>query len=184
MNGVRVTILKGAYIVTRRGERHDRSGLRWVLFALFEIVLALGPLPAPLVGQATLSEHMISGIKGLRSLAIGVRMNDQFAVASAKEMADIIEVALHRSIPELHLSNSDSSSSWLELNVVAGEDGGMLELSTYRWVRVLESGIDIFTKVWWDQRVIVGTLSRHALQENIESLATSFAADVIRAKHP
>jgi hypothetical protein len=80
------------------------------------------------------------------------------------------------------LSNAENAPAWLELRIVTSDAGGFLEVSVYRWVKVLASGEDIFSKVWWDSRAIFGGVSKRALQEALDTLLTSFAADYFRAK--
>jgi hypothetical protein len=68
------------------------------------------------------------------------------------------------------------------LSVITTDAGGFLELSVYRWVKVLDSSEDIFSKVWWDSRVVFGGVSKKSLQQSLDALLTSFAADYFRAK--
>ncbi len=94
----------------------------------------------------------------------------------------MVELGLHRRVPELALSDTMNVQAWLELSVITTEAGGFLEVSVYRWVRVLDSDEDVFSKVWWDKRVVFGGASRKYLQEVLDVLLTSFAADYYRAK--
>jgi hypothetical protein len=103
-------------------------------------------------------------------------------VASLKEWGDMIEIGLHRKIPDLVVSDTKKSSDWFELNIITTDAGGLVEISLYRWVRLLASGEEVFTKVWWESRAIFGGVSKQAVQESLDTLLTSFAADYLRSK--
>lgn len=153
-------------------------------YAALAIILLATPLilPDPCFGQDPLAKHKISGLKGLRTLVIVVRPNTPRQIASLKEWEDMVEVGLRRNVPELNRSDAPTASAWLELSVITTDAGGFLELSVYRWVRVLSSGEEIFSKVWWDSRAVFGGVSKKSLQDMLDALITSFAADYFRAK--
>lgn len=152
--------------------------------ALLAFILLTTPLilAEPCLSQDALAEHKIRGLKGLRTLAVVVRPNTPREIASLKEWGDMVELGLHRNVPELNRSDVKSAPAWLELNVITTDAGGFLELSVYRWAKVLDSGEDVFSKVWWDSRVVFGGVSKKSLQESLDALLTSFAADYFRAK--
>jgi len=136
----------------------------------------------PCLGQEVLAAHKVNALKGLRSVAIVVRPNTPREVASLKEWGDMIEVGLHRKVPDLVVSGTEKSPDWFELNIITTDAGGFVEKSLYRWVSVLASGEKVVAKVWWDSRAIFGGVSRQALQESLDALLTSFAADYLRSK--
>ncbi|MBI2998300.1 MAG: hypothetical protein HYY46_07570 [Deltaproteobacteria bacterium] len=138
--------------------------------------------PGSSLGQDPLAGHKVKGLKGLRTLALVIRPNTPREVASLKEWADMVELRLHRNVPDLTLSDAANAPAWLELSIITTEAGGFLELSVYRWVKVLASGEETFSKVWWDSRAIFGGVSKEALQDSLDTLLTSFAADYFRAK--
>ena len=150
------------------------------LFALALIVMQL-ILAEPSFGQAALAEHKIRALKGLRTLAVVLLPNTPREVVTPKEWGDMVEVGLHRHLPALKFLRPTDTSDWLELSVITTDAGGSLELSLYRWVQVVASGEEIVAKVWWDSRGIFGSVSRRALQESLDALLTSFAADYLRA---
>ena len=148
----------------------------------FVLLTASVILSEPCFGQDALAEHKVRGLKGLRTLGVVVRPNTPREIASLKEWGDMVELGLHRDVPELNLSNATNAPAWLELSVITTDAGGFLELSVYRWVKVLDSSEDIFSKVWWDSRVVFGGVSKKSLQQSLDALLTSFAADYFRAK--
>jgi hypothetical protein len=138
--------------------------------------------PQLCLGQDVLAAHKVNALKGLRSVAVVLRPNTPRELASLKEWGDVIEVGLHRKVPDLVVSDTSKSSDWFELSIITTDAGGFVEICLYRWVTVLVSGEDVFAKVWWESRVIFGSVSKQAVQESLDTLLTSFAADYIRSK--
>ena len=137
----------------------------------------------PCFGQDALAGNMIKGLKNLRSVAVIVRPNTPREIASLKEWGDMVEVGLRRNVPDLgRLDDAQKAGAWLELSVITTDAGGFLELSLYRWVKVVDTGEEIFSKVWWDSRVVFGGISKRSLQDALDALLTSFAADYSRAR--
>jgi hypothetical protein len=92
-------------------------------------------------------------------------------------------LGLRRNVPELKIQADDrTAQGWIELSSITTEGGCFLELSVFRWVKVMDSGEEIFTKVWWNQRTGFGETTREHLKEFIDILLTSFAADYYRAQ--
>jgi len=135
----------------------------------------------PSLGQDVLGTHKVNALKGLRSVAIVVRPNTPREVATLKEWGDMVEVNLHRNVPALTVVGTEKSQNWLELSIITTDAGGFVEISLYRWVKVLSSGEEIVAKVWWDSRSIFGGVSKHAIKESLDALLTSFAADYLRS---
>ncbi len=94
----------------------------------------------------------------------------------------MIEIGLHRNVPGLALSDAKKSPDWYELSIITTDAGGFIEISVYRWVKVLASGEEVLAKVWWDSRAIFGAVSKQVVQESLDALLTSFAADYLRSK--
>ncbi len=94
----------------------------------------------------------------------------------------MVELGLHRDVPELKVSDATNARDWLELSVITTDAGGFLQLSVYRWAKILDSGEDVFSNVWSDSRVVFGGVSKRSLRESLDALLTSFAADYFRAK--
>lgn len=136
----------------------------------------------PCLGQDVLAAHKVNALIGLRSVAVVIRPNTPQEVASLKELGDMIEVGLHRNVPDLAVSGTEKSSDWFELSIITTDAGGFVEISLYRWVKVLASGEEVVAKVWWDSRAIFGGVSKHAVRESLDALLTSFAADYLRSK--
>lgn len=135
------------------------------------------------LGQDALAADKVNALKDLRSVAIVLRLNTPREIASLKEWGDMIEVGLHRRVPDLIVvSDTKKAPNWFELNIITTNEGGFVEISVYRWVRVLASGEEVVAKVWWDARAIFGGVSKQAVQESIDTLLTSFAADYLRSK--
>jgi|GEM_PF-3457521 hypothetical protein len=135
----------------------------------------------PCLGQDVLGTQKVNALKGLRSIAIVIRPNTPREVATLKEWSDMIEVGLHRNVPGLAVSGTEKSPNWLELSIVTTDAGGLIEISLYRWVKILASGEEVFAKVWWDSQAIFGGVSKQALQQSLDALLTSFAADYLLA---
>lgn len=136
----------------------------------------------PCFGQDMLDAHKVNALKGLHSVALVFRLKTPREVASLKEWSDMIEVGLHRNAPDLAVLGTEKSSDWLELNIITTDAGAFIEISLYRWVKVLASGEEVVAKVWWDSRAIFGGVSKHAVHESLDALLTSFAADYLRSK--
>lgn len=133
-------------------------------------------------GQDPLAEHKITGLKKLLTIAVVLRLNTPREIASPKEWNDMVLLGLHRHAPDLKVADTTNAPAWLELNVATTDAGGFLQLSVYRWVKVLDSGDKTFAKVWWDSRAGFGHISRSSLQELLDELLVSFSADYLRAK--
>jgi hypothetical protein len=132
--------------------------------------------------QDVLSDHKQRGLKRLTSIGLVIRPNVQLEILTVKEWGDLIEVRLHRDIPELKFEEPSDSRAWLELSVLTSDQGCVFELSVYRWVKVLDSGEEIFAKVWWGSREVLGTVERKIAIETLEPVIRSLAADYIRAQ--
>ena len=145
------------------------------------IVTTSFTLCSPSFGQDVLADHRVRGLKGLSAVTIVFRPNTPTEIISEKEWADMVEVRLHRDVPELKLMDTNNAP-WLKLSVITTHAGGSLELSVYRWVRILDSKEEILAKVWSDSRTLFGKLSKKSLQESLNTLLTSFAADYVRSK--
>ena len=65
--------------------------------------------------------------------------------------------------------------------MVTTSSGAALELSLYRWTRIIDSGEEVFSKVWSDSRFSFGPTSDASLRDSLEKLVTSFSADYLRA---
>jgi hypothetical protein len=115
-------------------------------------------------------------------VAIVIRVNSPTEVMSLKEWDDLLRVDLHQRAPTLLVADTAGAQDWLELSVVTTDMGGVLDLSVYRWVRVLSSGEVIFSKVWSDQRLVIGGISRNRLRDVLDALITSIAADYQKAQ--
>jgi len=137
-------------------------------------------------GQDALAPSRVSALKGLRSLAVVLRPNTPKEVATVKEWGDMVTVGLARNAPAITVSDSTNSPNvaWLELGVMTNERGAVLVLSLHRWVRVRDSGEDVFAPVWSDLRAHFGGVSKRDLQGSLDTLLTSFAADYLRANRP
>lgn len=155
--------------------------MKHVLLTLVLLATAVF-LTEPCLGQDPLAEHKIRGLKGLRTLAVVVRPNTPGEIATLKEWVDMVELGLHRDVPELKVSDATNARDWLELSVITTDAGGFLQLSVYRWAKILDSGEDVFSNVWSDSRVVFGGVSKRSLRESLDALLTSFAADYFRAK--
>ena len=137
--------------------------------------------PQLCLSQDVLAVHKVNGLKGLRSVAVVIRPNMPREVASLKEWGDMVEVGLHRKVPDLIVSDT-KAADWLELNIITTDAGGFVEICVYRWVRVLASGEEVFAKVWSESRAIFGGVSKQAVKESLDTLLTSFSADYLRSK--
>ena len=151
-------------------------------FLAFLVFLLSAVAPQLCLGQDVLAAHKGNALKGLRSVAVVIRHNTPREVASLKELRDMVEVGLHQKVPDLMVSDTIKSSDWFELNIITTDAGAFVEIGLYRWVRVLASGEEVFAKVWSDSRASFGPVSKQNLQEALDSLLTSFAADYLRSK--
>jgi hypothetical protein len=88
---------------------------------------------------------------------------------------------LSRSVPSLGRSNTKNARAWLELSLVTSDDGAALELSLYRWTRVVDSGEVVFSQVWTDSHFLFSGASDDELRKMLDKVVTSFAADYLRA---
>jgi hypothetical protein len=125
------------------------------------LVITSFALSPPCFGQDTLADHKVRGLKGLSAVARVFRFNTQTGIISPKEWTDMVELRLHREVPELKFTGTDNDAApWLELSVITTDRGAVLELSVYRWVRVLDSKEEIIAKVWWNKVGLFGTVSK------------------------
>jgi hypothetical protein len=158
--------------------KHKELRMNRILAAITFLIAVMTSQPC--LGQDVLGAHKINGLKGLHSVAIVVRPNTPREVATLKEWGDMIEVGLHRNVPDLEVSDTEKTPNWFELSIITTDAGGFIEISLYRWVKVLTSGEEVFAKVWWDSRVIFGGVSKQALNQSLDDLLTSFSADYLR----
>ena len=56
---------------------------------------------SPSYGQDVLAGHRVRGLKGLSALAIIIRPNTPTEFITVEEWRDIMELRLHRDVPEL-----------------------------------------------------------------------------------
>ena len=143
--------------------------------------LAAFSVARPVAGQDVLAEHKIRSLRGLSSVAIVIRPSTDQDRANVKEWGDRLEVALTRAVPSLGRSKTDDAKAWLELVVVSTSSGAALELGLYRWARIIDSGEEVFSKVWSDSKFMFGSPSDSSLRESLDQLVTSLAADLARA---
>ena len=136
----------------------------------------------PCFSQDVLAEHKVRGLKGLAIVAVVIRANTPHEVMSLSELGDFLEVGLQRRVTDLRIAEPASAPNWMELSIVSTEQGGLAGISVYRWVKVVESGEETMSKVWWDERVLLGGISKQSLQQTLDTLLTAFAADYLRAK--
>ncbi len=155
-----------------------RALLAWVLLVLPAVLTE----PCFGLGQDVLVQRKIQGLKGLHTLAIVVRHNAPREFVTPREWGDMVETGLHSDVPQLKLSDPQHAPAWLEVNVITTDTGSFLELSVQRWTRLVESGEDTFSKVWWDSEMEIGHISKSGLQESLNALLRSFAADYFRAQ--
>jgi hypothetical protein len=134
---------------------------RTVLALLF--VITSFTLSPSCFGQDVLADNRVRGLKGLSTVSLAFRPNTPTEIISLKEWGDMVELRLHRDIPELKLTDTNNPP-WLELGIITSDAGGFLGLSVYRWVRVLDSKEEILAKVWDDSRVVLGKLSNKRCQ--------------------
>lgn len=149
--------------------------------AIVTALLLTFAVARPAFSQIILAEHKIRSLKALSAVAIVIRPGTDQDRANVGEWGDRLEVALTRIIPSLGRSKTDEARAWLELSVVSTNSGASLELGLYRWTRIIDSGEEVFSKVWSDSRFMFGDTSESSLRESLDRLVTGFAADVARA---
>jgi hypothetical protein len=67
------------------------------------------------------------------------------------------------------------------VELVTHDDGAAVELSLYRWTKVVDSGEVVFSKVWTGAFFLFGRTREEDLKETLDTVLTSFAADYLRA---
>ncbi len=133
-------------------------------------------------GQDVLRKHKITALKGLEDIYIVLRPNVMTEVISQREIVDTCELNLRQRLPELRIRKKiENARNWLELSYITTQHGGFVEISLYRWVKVITTGEDVFTSVWNDKKVIFGSVDRGSLRDAIETILVSFAVDFMRA---
>jgi hypothetical protein len=142
----------------------------------------VGVNPCVAAGQDPDAARKVAGLKGLHTVAVVVRNNAPREFITPREWGETVEIALRRAIPGLELADTEHAPAWIEVNVITTDAGCYLELSVQRWTRLVESGEDTFSKVWWDSELEIGRISRSGLQESLDGLLKSFAADYARAR--
>src|SRR5439155_26899144 len=76
--------------------------------------------------QDPLTEQKTRGLKCLGAVAVVVRPNTPREIATPKELSDMVEVALHRSAPEIILlDDTTKAKAWLELSIITTDEGGV-----------------------------------------------------------
>lgn len=131
--------------------------------------------------QDVLRKDRITALKGLRELAVVFRPKAESEVLTSRELADLMTLGLKQKAPRLKEIRHEKAQSWLELSYITYQQGGLVELSLYRWVRLVDTGESIFAKVWNDQRVVLGGFPREEFKDVLDTLLTSFGADYARA---
>jgi len=136
--------------------------------------------------QGPLDTEKIKGVKGLKTVAVVIEPTDKpniERIIGIKDLGDMVEVGLHNRVPELRPGTpAEETDNWLSLEIYTTEDCAVLGISLYRRVKVLDSGEETISKVWWDQRFASGgKVDKKYLQEMLDTLLTRFAADYLRA---
>ena len=152
--------------------------LRFLSTSVFALILGLPGVPQ---AQDFRDEHRVKALRNMKDVAIVVRTNTPNEVASVSEFADMVQVSLGRNAPSLGVASTDNSANWLEISVIAVEQGGRVEISVYRWVKLRATGEDVVAKVWDRSESMFGGVSRQAMRESIETLVARFSADYLRA---
>jgi len=138
----------------------------------------------PCFGEDPLAATKVSVLKGLRSVALLVRASTPNEMANAGEWSDMATVGLARNAPAIKISDSNSANvDWLVVEVRTTDRGAVLTLYLHRWVRVRDSGEEVFAPVWSDYTALFGGVSKSDLKGALDTLLTSFAADYLRANH-
>ncbi len=107
--------------------------MRGPLVVLLVVSATWFGLPEPSLAQDVLRAEKIKGLKGLESVALVLREDAPLEVMSRKQWSDRLEVRLSREAPELGRSDPKNAPAWLELSIISSHDGGVVELSLYRW---------------------------------------------------
>jgi len=129
--------------------------------------------------QDPMQDHRITALKELKDVQLLLRPNVKEEVLSDKEILDTFELNMKKRIAELQVNQN--SKNWLVLSYITYPNGGLVEVSLYRWVTIIATGEDVFAAVWDDKRIIIGRFERNDLREFIDTLLVSFAADFMRA---
>lgn len=138
---------------------------------------------APARAQDIHVAHRVRALKGLTKVALVMRPTMQPEIMPNKEIGDMLEVMLSRAAPELgRLPTTNVARDWLELALTSTDHGFAVELSLYRWTRVVDTGEQVFSTVWSDARYGFGASSKNAIRDSTDALVTAFAADYSRAK--
>ena len=146
------------------------------------VALALGAAGSA-AAQDVMQLNEQAALKGLRRVAIVLRANTPTQVVTTRELGDMVRVSLNKSLPQLSVSDSvyETGVSWLEVSIISTDQGGTLEMSLHRWVRIRDSDSDAFVPVWSTMRASFGGMPRSSIQESVDEIITRFAATYLRA---
>ena len=132
--------------------------------------------------------HRITVLKNVSVVALVGRSNDEAKLFSLSEINEMLTEDLRAKLPELKISTeANSCDTWLELSYVTSDRGMKADLSLYRWVRIKDTGDEVFIPVWNQPTpLITGQIDKAYFKAKIDDLMTAFAADYGRANpaHP
>lgn len=149
--------------------------------ALLMVFLMLS-MPRNGLPQDHFAQDRIKGLKGIHNVALLYQTNFAREVFSFRELADWVELGLHRNAPDLVVLVPQKTATWIIVNVLTEDRGGRVDISIYRRVKVLDSGQEISAIVWSDGRTLFGSVSKEGMRDSIDILLTRFAADYARSK--
>lgn len=135
--------------------------------------------PAPDVRAS----HRIKALANLPPIALDIRPDMPVQTMTGSELASVLKGALNRELRDLAIVESAAQAqARAELNVVTAREGGRVQLSIYRPVRIAGVTEEVFVPVWSDSRLILRGVNRTIIRESIDSLVATFAADYRQAK--
>jgi len=145
----------------------------------FFICLSIASFTTTAYGQDVLREHRINALKGLKEVRHWHQSNVRYEVLTTEEIADLVTLGLKQKIPRL--SVKEEADSWFVVSYVMSTEGGAVGIRLYRWATLTDTGKKLLTPVWIGERYILGSMTREAFRESLDTVLTRFAADYIRA---
>jgi hypothetical protein len=129
------------------------------------------------------TSHRIRALENLPPIAIEVHPDMSVQAMTDSELTAVLKDAFTRQVRDLAiLDSSDRAQARMELNVVTAREGGRVQLSVYRPVRIAGVAEEVFAPVWSDSRLILRGVNRSIIRESIDSLVSAFASDYLRAR--
>jgi hypothetical protein len=157
--------------------------MRGLLLAALLVFAATSLVAAQSTSSDPRASARIKALENLPPIAVEVRPDMRVQAMPDTELTSLLKTALTRQLRDLAiLESAEQAQARAELTIVTAREGGRLQLSIFRPVRIAGVAEEVVAPVWSDSRLILRGVNRAIIRESIDSLVAAFAADYLQAK--